>query len=116
MRTDYTAIVGFGVDLGNSRPGAVFGRSSEVGDFDPDDKGPFSHKVELAGHAYRAYSRENGRYFLFGPGTARLTSIHEVGSFDATPEPDRVQAFTEWCRTHGLDVGEPKWLFTCYSH
>jgi hypothetical protein len=116
MSTDYTAIVGFGVDLGKSRPDAVFGAGAKVGEFDPYDQGPFHHAVEVAGHAFRAYSREHGRYFLFVPGTARLTTIHEVGTFEVSLDSAKVQAFTEWCRAHALDVGEPKWLFTCYAH
>jgi hypothetical protein len=64
MSTDYTAIVGFGIDLGKSRPEAVFSPRGRVPGFDPSSKGPFDHPVELASYAYAAYSDEHARYFF----------------------------------------------------
>lgn len=116
MSEDITAIVGFGVDLGESRPVAVFGPGANTPWYDPDVEGPFEYPVQLAGHAFVAYSREGGRHFLCVPGTVREVEMHAVGEFDGYLDQSKVQAFVEWCDQNEIEMDKPRWLFTCYSH
>lgn len=114
MSADYTTVLGLGIDLGTDKPASVFGRGSEVEDFNEGDKG-YSLPVEKMGHINTAYS-DNGQYFLIVTGTGVRFEADESVAIDTNVEVSKIQEFKDWCHENGISAEEPRWLVATYCH
>lgn len=114
MSAEYTTVFGLGINLGTDRPAAVFGRGSEVADYQERRKG-YSIPVERMGHINTAYS-DNGEYFLIVTGTGLRFEADESVAIDTNVEASKIQDFKDWCRGNGIPAKEPRWLVATYCH
>lgn len=113
MSPDYTAVMGFGIDLGFARPEAIFGQGSQVDGYDDVIPDGYDLPVVLVKHSYWDYSLENGKSFLCVTGSVLEVNLEEVEEPDFAVDNVNVDRFIEWCARSGLGEVKPRWLLTC---
>ena len=107
MNAKFSVVRGFGIDLGLSRPSAVFSHD----DYYYDGR-PSCAPVEFSFHGYAAKGHEGA--FLCVSGTTRKLAMDEVFVSGDEVDPKKIESFAEWCRSNGIQAGEPKWLVGGY--
>jgi hypothetical protein len=113
MSTDYSAVTGFGIDLGTTRPEAVFGPGNSAPGWDDDVDG--QQAVVKVGHINQAYSSKHAHYFLCVPGSVRHVNLGASGTVGHFIEQAKIDAFVKWCRNNEVSDEQPQWMVACYS-